>query len=145
MPELERTDWMLAFLANSPLDRIRLVKGLFLLWHRSGRNIPGYFVFVPYLYGPFSFEIYSALTDAQKERLVTQAPDPMPNWAPYYLTEKGSAAAALVRKRLGHQTKDLIDAIAAEVASLGFHDLLRRVYGEAPDFAVESVVSTVKP
>lgn len=139
-----KKDWILAFLARGPLDRVRLVKGLFLLWHRSGRNLPGYFDFVPYLYGPFSFEIYSTLAEAQNERLISQAPHPMPNWAPYHLTEKGAAAADGITGRLEAQTKELIDAIAAEVASAGFHDLLRRVYAEAPDFASESVVSIAK-
>ena len=36
---LTRRDWILLFLQEKPLDRIRLMKALFLLWHRSGKMI----------------------------------------------------------------------------------------------------------
>lgn len=145
MPKLDKKEWILAFLAQAPLDRIKLVKGLFLLWYRSGRHIPGYFEFAPYLYGPFCFELYPLLSEALRDGLISQAPHWMPNWAPYYLTERGSVAAAAIAQRLGDEATELVRSIAAEVASLGFHDLLRRVYAEAPDFAAETVVSATRP
>ena len=60
---ISKRDWILLALRKTPLDRIRLMKTLFLVWNRSGRSIAGYFEFEPYLYGPCSLEMYSVLDD----------------------------------------------------------------------------------
>jgi hypothetical protein len=141
MPNVGKRDWLLLFLREKPLDRIRLMKGLFLLWQRSGRDIEGFFEFVPYMYGPCSFELYRALEAAERERLVTQAPHPVERWAPYFLTAQGAHIAASTADKVEPRLLQLIRSIAAEVASTGFYELLRRVYAEAPDFASESVIA----
>jgi len=84
----QKDDWILLALKERPLDRLHLMKALFLTWHRSGRDIPNYFAFEPYLYGPCSFDAYRVLDAMSKEQLITQ---------PSYLTEKGKRAAAEVR------------------------------------------------
>jgi hypothetical protein len=141
MSSVEKRDWLLLFLRERPLDRIRLMKGLFLLWHRSGRNIEGFFEFVPYMYGPCSFALYNAIEAAKRERLVTQAPHPVERWAPYFLTAQGAHSAACTADKVDPRLLQLIRSIAAEVASTGFYELLRRVYTEAPDFASDSVLA----
>jgi len=93
----QKDDWILLALKDRPLDRLHLMKALFLTWHRSGRNIPNYFAFEPYLYGPCSFDAYRVLDAMSKEQLITQPSEPLPRWAKFYLTEKGKRAAAEVR------------------------------------------------
>ncbi len=140
MAKLTKREWLLLLLRERPLDRIRLMKALFLIWHRSGRRIEDFYEFVPYMYGPCSFDLYMELDAAEHEQYVTQAPHPVMRWAPYYLTDKGSVAAKNVKRKANEATRNMIEATAKEVASENFHTLLRRVYAEAPDFASQSVV-----
>ncbi len=141
MKGLSRRDWILLCLREKPLDRIRLMKALFLIWHRSGRSIPGFFDFVPYLYGPCSFDLYRELEAAEREQLVSQAPHQVAKWAPYFLTKKGEQVAARALENARPDTLRLLRSVVAEVAAAGFYDLLREVYAEAPDFASQSLVA----
>lgn len=140
MTTLDKQSWLLLVLQEQPFDRIRLMKALFLIWHRSGRNISDFYEFVPYLYGPCSFDLYRELGLALQEQLVTQAPHPIMQRATYFLTPKGERVATSMRKRIQPAFLQLIRSVAKEIGSVGFYDLLRRVYAEAPDFASQSVV-----
>lgn len=142
MTSLSKRDWLLLLLSEKPLDRIRLMKALFLIWHRSGRKLPDFFTFKPYLYGPYSLELYEELEKAQNERLITQAPHLISRWASYFLTEKGRATAENIRQHADRKVIQMIRSVAEEVSSLEFYELLRRVYAEAPDFASKSLVRT---
>jgi hypothetical protein len=140
MNPLSKRDWLLLLLLNKPLDRIRLMKALFLIWHRSGRTLENYYEFTPYMYGPCSFDLYAELDAAQQEHLVSQAPHSVAQWAAYYLTPKGASRAKAVQGIAPKEIVNLIQAVAEEVSSVGFHTLLRKVYAEAPDFASQSVL-----
>ena len=137
---LQKKDWILLFLREAPLDRIHLMKALFLLWYRSGRDIPNYFVFEPYLYGPCSFEVYSILDGLTKEGLLVQPLQPAQQWARYYLTTKGMRQAKKAGDTAGPETIGKIKEITREVSRLGFYELLRKVYTEAPEFAKQSII-----
>jgi len=136
---LTKKDWILLALRRIPLDRIHIMKTLFLIWHRSERNIPDYFEFEPYLYGPCSFEVYSVLADLQADGLIVQPPHPVPQWVNYYLTAKGKREAEEAEKGISPTTLELIEKVAEEISRLDFSELLRQVYSEAPDFAVNSM------
>jgi hypothetical protein len=137
--ELTKKEWILLLLRETPIDRIHIMKALFLIWHRSGRKIPDYFEFVPYLYGPCSFEVYSTLTDMESNRLIVQPPHLLPKWANYYLTEKGKTQAAEISKKVPFDILRVIKEVASEISKLSFYELLRKVYNEAPDFANNSM------
>jgi len=136
---LNKKDWILLLLRQSPLDRIHIMKALFLVWHRSGRDITDYFAFEPYLYGPCSFEVYSVLGNLQSNGLIDQPLHPLPRWVNYCLTEKGRKEAEQATKRAPHVTLGLIEQVSKEISQLAFLELLQRVYAEAPDFAVNSM------
>lgn len=140
MITLSKGDWLLLLLRQKPLDRIRLMKALFLIWHRSGRKLEDYYEFTPYMYGPCSFDLYRELDALQQQHLVSQAPHPVAQWASYYLTPMGASRASAIQEAAGRETADFVRAVAEEVASLGFHALLRKVYSEAPDFASQTVL-----
>lgn len=139
----DKKDLLLLALKERPLDRLHLMKALFLTWHRGGRNIPEYFRFQPYLYGPCSFEAYRVLDEMLKEQLIAQASEPLQRWAKYYLTEKGRRAATEAAIRADRRIAALLASAVNEVAALGFGPLLAAVYAEAPDFAVNSVARGV--
>lgn len=136
---LMKKDWILLALRQTPLDRIHIMKTLFLIWHRSERKITDFFEFKPYLYGPCSFEVYSVLESLEADGYIVQPPHPMPQWVNYYLTERGKKEAVEAEERISHDILRLIKEIVNEVSQLGFHELLRKVYAEAPDFAVNSM------
>lgn len=139
MPTSKR-DWILLTLAKAPLDRIHLMKALFLFWIRSGKNIPDYFTFKPYLYGPYSLPIYSELNNLKNVGLIVQPPHSIHQWANYYLTERGQVIAEEARKLANPDRLSLLEQVIQEVSQLGFHDLLKKVYSEAPEFATKSIL-----
>jgi hypothetical protein len=115
MNPLSKRDWLLLLLLNKPLDRIRLMKALFLIWHRSGRTLENYYEFTPYMYGPCSFDLYAELDAAQQEHLVSQAPHSVAQWAAYYLTPKGASRAEAVQAITSKEIVNLIRAVAEKV------------------------------
>ena len=141
--KMAKHEWILLLLMKTHLDRIRIMKSLFLIWLRSKKNIQDYYHFEPYLYGPCSFEVYSELRNLLAHGLVTQSPHPIQQWANYYLTEEGHAESQSVVKRADANAIALIEKTAEEISHLGFSELLRMVYQEAPEFAVNSVLKGV--
>jgi uncharacterized protein YwgA len=137
-----KAKWILAMLRISPLDRIHIMKALFLLRRRAG-EIPDYFQFEPYLYGPCSFEVYDVLAALEQEGLVVRPLDPMPHWVAYYLTERGKKEAEKAVRDLDPKLRERLEAVTREVSRLGFYELLKRVYDEAPEFAENSVLRGV--
>jgi hypothetical protein len=67
----------------------------------------------------------------------------MPHWVAYYLTERGKKEAEKAVRALDRQLREHLEAVTREVSQLGFHELLRRVYDEAPEFTVNSVLKGV--
>jgi hypothetical protein len=137
-----RRDLVLTALASGPLDRIRLMKSLFLLWHRSRRPEPWPFRFKPYMYGPCAFSLYSTLAELEAERLVARAGAGMSRWDAYHLTDAGRGAATVAAARLPGRTTAELKDISGWAASRSFRGLLDAVYAEAPDFATASVLRT---
>ena len=130
---------ILAALSAEPLDRIRLMKTLFLIWHRNGCPETGPFTFEPYLYGPCAFDLYTALENLERRGLVAQAPHAVSRWARYHLTEAGRRAAEMITDIDESQRKQIAE-IARWAARQGFHTLLNQVYQEAPNYATQSVL-----
>lgn len=128
-------------LRKHPLDRIRLMKALFLIWHRSGRNIPNYFQFQPYYYGPCSFDIYRKLDTLLEAHFIIQPPTQIQKkWSDYYLTQKGKIAVQKIARKTPSHVLKILDPIVEEVSKMSFRELLLKVYKEAPDFATNSVI-----
>src|SRR5262245_12129268 len=86
---------ILTALSAEPLDRIRLMKTLFLAWYRNGCPETGPFTFEPYLYGPCAFDLYTVLEDLERRGLIAQAPHTSSRWARYHLTEAGRRAVEM--------------------------------------------------
>lgn len=123
-----------------PLDRIRLMKTLFLVWHRSGRPADSPFDFIPYLYGPCAFDLYEVLKELEQEGLVIQPPHQTAKWAPYYLTDASKQAASEASMFVAASKVSAIQQTARWAAQQSFRSLLDTVYTEAPDYAVSSVL-----
>jgi len=135
----ERRDWVLIALNTAPLDRIHLMKALFLLAARTGKPIQGFFTFVPYMYGPYSFELYDVLDSLESEGLIV--PFPQANrWSDYYLTNRGRSEVPRAMSAVPTDLAKQLEGIVREIAPLDFNNLLAKVYKEAPEYAQNSVV-----
>lgn len=137
----ERRDWVLIALAEAPLDRIHLMKALFLLAARTESQIPGFFTFRPYMYGPYSFDLYGVLENLETDGLVTQSAD-VDRWSDYYLTNQGREEAARARLEISPDLARKLEDIVREIQPLSFKSLLAKVYTEAPEYAKNSVVKS---
>ena len=144
---MKRRDWLLLFAAyrGAPdgLDPIRFQKGLFLFAQRAQVPARSKYTFEPYTYGPMSKGVYHDLDRLVDEGLVERVAVPGKHWSRY----RPSRVTFREGKRIIKQAEDekLLDAarelfqIKQDVASVGFKELLERVYTEHPEFAVNSV------
>ncbi|MDA2926330.1 hypothetical protein MYX78_03690 [Acidobacteria bacterium AH-259-G07] len=130
---------ILVALQAVPLDRIRLMKTLFLIWYRAGQPATGPFQFEPYLYGPCAFDLYRALDEIEGGGLIVQTPEPFGRHGRYFLTETGKTKVASQRLLDDEQCRQ-IASVARWAANQNFRSLLNQVYKEAPEFASRSVL-----
>lgn len=135
-----KNDWILAILRKSPLDRIHIMKSLFLIQHRSKEPLGDFFHFEPYYYGPYSLEIYSQLRSLLDRGLITQPPHQTPQQAKYYLTALGRIEAEDAIRKFSPYLAALLEEVVEEISGLSFMNLLRKVYREAPESASRSIV-----
>ena len=101
MAKISPTDLIIGLLSekgasgkpNEPIDRIRLMKALFLLSQEESQ-LQGIFKFEPYLYGAVSFEVYDCLRSLQAKGIVTTTNENVnERWNRYYLTSTGTKVA----------------------------------------------------
>jgi hypothetical protein len=145
-PTIAPSDWLILFAAfeGAPdgLDPVRLQQGLFLFSRCPGVPPRSKYAFEPGVYGPISDELYADLDRLVGERRLEAVPVKGAHWALY----KPIAATFERARRIRRQAEadELVDPthqlakIKRYVSSVGFGELLGRVYAEHPEFAVNS-------
>jgi uncharacterized protein YwgA len=144
---MKRRDWLLLFAAyeGAPdgLDPIRFQKGLFLFAQRAHVPERSKYVFEPYDYGPMSVGIYSDLDGLVDEGLLERVAVSGKRWSRYKSSKVTFREGQRILKQV--EQEKLLDAarelfkIKQDVSSVGFNELLERVYDEHPKFAVNSI------
>ena len=140
---MESKDWLLLFIAEKPdnkeakLDPIRIMKGMFYFTNKS--NIPSIYEFEPYHLGPVSFSIYDDLDTLIETGYVTTEDVPGETWKNYLVTEAGLSQAQELKSQTNAESLDILREQKNLVSSLGFIDLLKKVYKEYPTYASESI------
>lgn len=145
---MRRRDWLLILLLlpgssereNEPMDRVRIVKTLFLLGRDKSQGLREFYEFRPYLYGPFSPDIYADLENLIGEGYVAQELSVPRNWGRYRLTSSGVTEARRASEQVSGQVRETLEALKKLVTGLSFLDLLRHVYKKYPEFAQASVI-----
>jgi len=134
---------LLSFLAaadeDSALDPVRVMKGLFLIDQEAPREwlpVDARYVFEPYLYGPFSMDIYRDLEHLTGLGYAVLDLRSGRSWA---ITQPGRALAASVSNNLPAGLRNYIRRVRTFVSSTSFRDLLNAVYERYPHFATKSV------
>jgi hypothetical protein len=108
------------------------------------------FNFAPYKMGPFSDEVYSELEfllqlsaiesePMDKPAGVGQADSALGN-KEFQITSKGEKIAAQLVEVLEPEYAEELEELVAEYNSMELKELLRYVYSEYPDYAVESEI-----
>jgi hypothetical protein len=125
---------------KEPLDRIRIMKGLFLLSQEAPR-LAKLFNFEPYLYGAIDFDVYTELESLEKEGLAkTTNESSNDRWDRYLLTNRGISEAQRVEKRIPNTVRDEVARIKRYVTSKQTYELLKEIYAKYPSFAKKSVI-----
>jgi hypothetical protein len=148
---MKRSDWLLALIylpghtgrENEPMDRIRITKCLFLLGKEAGQQLSNFYEFTPYLYGPFTLDIYIDLGELQEKGLAQSRLLLPLNWCRYQLTAKGINEAHKVCGQIPPPVRTKMQELKKLVTELPFMELLRYVYKKYPEFATNSMIKVV--
>ncbi len=139
---MQPSDWLLAFIdagGGRPADPVRLQKGLFLL-AMSGELPPGErYAFEAYAYGPMSRALYADLRALAREGLVELVDVAGERWQAARITARGAARVEGRSVVYGAAALASVGGLRRELDALSFDGLLRRVYRDHPEFAVNSV------
>ena len=137
-----KADWLLLLFGDQPIEPIRIQKGMFLFAKESGAKQEQVYDFVPYNWGPCSFEIYDDLEDLLEKGLVEQIPVPGARWHRYLRTPLGKVSAEEIRANANPLVVQAQDDIRDTVTGTSFGDLLTHVYKKYPEYATKSVFRT---
>lgn len=144
VPNLDPQQRVLLVFLNGEgrLDPIRIMKGMFLFAKETPEQwmpAEARYEFVPYNYGPCSFQIYSDLDFFVASGLVESTEVPGQSWGLYSVTSAGAKFAEHIAQAMDSRPRKYLSTIRDFVAGLSFNDLLTAVYRRYPDYAVNSV------
>ena len=134
---VRKRDWLLLAIADR-MQPIQVQKTLFKFAEESGVPKRERYRFVPYDWGPCSFEIYDDLGELREAGLLESVPSGR-GWNSYKLTDEGLIEAEKIRAQADEVHVDKIDEIRGWVTSRGFGKLLKDIYDEYPDYAEKSL------
>ncbi len=147
---------------NEPIEGgVRLMKMLFLLSQEMRGKLPNFYKFEPYLYGPYSLDLYRDIGKLTKARLVSwrsqgrwssykltqRIVTTIPGdgratvWRSYKLTWKGFKIAERTYRQLPPPVKKKLRETKRIVNGRSFLSLLKYVYGKYPEFAKNSIIT----
>ena len=133
-------DYLLLFV-NAPagryaLDRIRTMKGMFLLSRDDNSDLRDIYEFKAYNWGPFSTEVYRDLDVLLAEGLIATDHDTRHRYEAYRATRLGEERAGEVAAP--DQVSNKIRELKMLTTSMSFLDLLEHVYDLHPEYATKS-------
>jgi uncharacterized protein YwgA len=137
---MDSHEWLLLYVAIPvpgqvglrPVEPIQIMKGMFLFVMETGEAV---YRFEPYLYGPFSSELYRDLDRLIAEGLVRAEPVPGQTWSVYTSTEMGRNRAHEILARAPRSLVAQLERIKQYVTAVSFSELLRDIYRKYPRFA----------
>ena len=133
---MDRKDWLLLLL-DEELDPIRIQKGMFLFAKESGARDRELYEFVPYNWGPCSFDIYDDLDSLHRDGLIERRPVPGKSWYKYQISPAGRDFTSTLRLPKG-DSLDYLGKIKSAITRASFNRLLDNVYKRYPEYAINS-------
>ena len=95
-----------------------------------------FYQFVPYLYGPCSFEVYKDISRLEREGLILRKLDKNKRWSVFSITERGSDYI----ESMGGNIPKVVEDVKKTLNAIPFIELLRWVYEKYPHFAEKSIL-----
>ncbi len=134
-------DWLMLLFdgAQRTLDRVRIQKSMFLFAQRSKAPGTEKYDFVPYHYGPFSFDIYPDLDRLVEQGLLRREFEATSSSPRYSLTGAGLRVVESLRRSAPPERLRLLHSLRDWVTKRSFSALLNDVYRLYPRYAVNSV------
>jgi len=119
---------------KKPMSPLQIMKSLFL--YTQQEKPESFYEFVPYLYGPCSFDVYADLKLLEGKGFITPYPT-YRGWSFFGITAEGE-------KHLISDTKitKKLDKIKKIILSKSFIELLKYVYSKYPEFATNSIFNS---
>jgi len=143
---MKPSDWLLLLIADadnpdvrSPLDPVRIMKGLFLLAQEGTIPRQEQYDFSAYAYGPVAFDVYADIEHLCKAGLVSGAAVPGRTWSVYAPTAEGTERARALAAGVGHRGARVREA-REYLLTRSFVALLRDIYDRYPQYAVNTVM-----
>jgi len=145
---MERADWLLLFIGLTggkyATDQLRVMKGMFLLDQEGPQELRGLYRFQAYDYGPFDSSVYSDLDALNRAALISITHGGGTSRRQYEVTARGSERVVHLQREVTPTALGEVQRVKNTVTSLGFTDLLKKVYRDYPDYAIYSVAKNVK-
>ncbi len=144
LTDIPRPWWILALLLApgkggkaEPIEgSLRLMKELFLVGKRS--NPRKFYNFVPYRYGPCSFEVYHDLEFLKDEGLVLEVPSTEGRYRSFRLTAEGRDAAEAAFETVPEEVKQAVMDVKSNFNQVSVYSLLSYVYDAYPEYATRT-------
>ncbi|NQU78225.1 hypothetical protein HQ545_00490 [Candidatus Woesearchaeota archaeon] len=144
---MRRSDWILALLFSpgqtsrkgEPIEgTIRLMKELFLLKQKISSVS---YTFVPYDYGPCSFEVYDDISSLKKTKLIKTIAEPRNEYPIYRLTEEGFKEVKSIYDEFDTETKKALLEIKKDYNQMPLSDLILYVYEKYNSYATKTIIN----
>jgi len=140
-----RQKLLLLFLASAkgPIDPIRIMKGMFIFVMEAPKGwMPKKerYRFIPYNFGPCSFDIYRDLQQLDAIGFVDTRKDSDKSWNYYFVTLTGNKATKEIKKQFPPKAINFINKIREFVDEVSFRKLLETIYQAYPKYSIKSLV-----
>ena len=135
---MERDDWLLVAIGEDMIEPVQVQKTMFMFAQETEVPEAESYEFVPYNWGPCSFEIYTDLDDLIERGMVQRFPTGL-GWSSYGLTDEGKARAEGLREVADESHLQELGEWRDWVTTKSFRSLLNAVYEKHPDYAISSV------
>jgi len=145
--DLTLEEWVLAFLYADPtretsIPKVRgkllLFKQFFVFVKEIERDLDRVANFIPYDYGPYSFELQNALDNLviRQDISLTRSGDRID----FSLTENGMKTASKIFSTIPDLKKEKMEKLRQDANNLGYNGVLRYVYARYPEFTTLSKI-----
>ncbi len=134
---MNKKDWLLLAIGEGTLEPVQVQKLMFLFREKTAVSNKEAYEFVPYDWGPCSFEIYDDLDDLIALDLIARSQSPH-GVSRYSLSEQGQKTEKNIRGLVDEALLGELLKLRRWVTSRPFRTLLLDVYKEFPQYSVAS-------
>ena len=136
---MKREDLLLKIIAAAGGERltpVQLQKVAFLVGKQFANDLPDYYEFEKYHYGPFCVDLYRDAEALQRDGLISITLNPRGGWKEFAATPKGIEVG--VEENPGRVASFIAERVTWAM-DMSFQELVRAVYRSHPQYRENSV------